>query len=58
MLGKLPPKDYLEGIEVKIRIARTVNCVQNLSRESGKKLARLGGTENKLRPIPRRRSGP
>jgi len=28
MLGVLPPKDPLEGIEVKIRIARMVNCVQ------------------------------
>lgn len=27
MLGALPPKDPLEGIEVKIRIARTVNSV-------------------------------
>ena len=28
MLGVLPPKDPLEGIEVKIRIARGVNYVQ------------------------------
>jgi len=28
MLGALPPKDPLEGIEVKIRIARAVNRVQ------------------------------
>ncbi len=28
MLGALPPKDPLEGIEVKIRIAKAVNCVQ------------------------------
>jgi hypothetical protein len=28
MLGVLPPKDPLEGIEVKIRIARAVNYVQ------------------------------
>jgi hypothetical protein len=27
-LGVLPPKDPLEGIEVKIRIARAVNYVQ------------------------------
>ena len=28
MLGALPPKDPLEGIEVKIRIAKAVNSVQ------------------------------
>jgi hypothetical protein len=28
MLGALPPKDPLEGIEVKIRIAKAVNNVQ------------------------------
>jgi len=28
MLGVLPPKDPLEGIEVKIRIAKAVNSVQ------------------------------
>jgi len=28
MLGAFPPKDPLEGIEVKIRIARAVNNVQ------------------------------
>ncbi len=28
MLGALPPKDPLEGIEVKIRIAKAVNLVQ------------------------------
>jgi len=28
MLGVLPPKDPLEGIDVKIRIARAVNYVQ------------------------------
>ncbi len=28
MLGALPPKDPLEGIEVKIRIAKAVNRVQ------------------------------
>lgn len=28
MLGALPPKDPLEGLEVKIRIAKTVNSVQ------------------------------
>jgi predicted nucleotidyltransferase len=32
--------------------------VYDLSRESAKKLARLGGTAKKLRPIPRRRSQP
>ena len=28
MLGALPPKDPLEGIEIKIRIAKAVNRVQ------------------------------
>jgi hypothetical protein len=28
MLGALPPEDPLEGIELKIRIAKAVNCVQ------------------------------
>lgn len=28
MLGALPPKDPLEGIEVKIRVAKAVNNVQ------------------------------
>jgi hypothetical protein len=28
MLGAMPPKDPLEGIEVKIRVAKTVNNVQ------------------------------
>lgn len=28
MLGAMPPKDPLEGIEVKIRIAKAVNRVQ------------------------------
>jgi hypothetical protein len=28
LLGALPPKDPLEGIEVKIRIAKAVNRVQ------------------------------
>ncbi len=28
MLGALPPKDPLEGIDLKIRIAKVVNCVQ------------------------------
>ncbi|MBE3111719.1 MAG: nucleotidyltransferase [Acidobacteria bacterium] len=32
--------------------------VSDLARESAKKLARLGGTAKKLRPIPRRRSEP
>ena len=27
-----------------------------IARESGKRLAKLGGTENQLKPIPRRRS--
>jgi len=26
-LGAFPPKDPLEGLEVKIKIARTLNCV-------------------------------
>jgi hypothetical protein len=28
MLGALPPKDPLEGIEIKIRVAKAVNNVQ------------------------------
>jgi Arc/MetJ family transcription regulator len=28
-----------------------------IARESARRLAELGGTENRLRPIPRRRSG-
>jgi len=28
MLGALPPKDPLEGIEVKVRVAKAVNHVQ------------------------------
>lgn len=28
MLGALPPKDPLEGIETKIRIAKAINSVQ------------------------------
>jgi hypothetical protein len=28
MLGALPPRDPLEGIEVKIRVAKAVNYVQ------------------------------
>lgn len=28
-----------------------------IARESAKRLARLGGTEQELRPIPRRRAG-
>ena len=32
MLGALPPKDPLEGIETKIRIAKAINSVQRSDR--------------------------
>lgn len=34
MHGALPPKDPLEGIEVKIRIAKAVNRVQRSDQEN------------------------
>jgi hypothetical protein len=56
MLGALPPRDPLEGIEVKIRMAHVLNGIRCTPREVARKLAKLGGTAKKLRPIPRRRS--
>lgn len=56
MLGALPPRDPLEGIEVKIRMAHVLNGIRCTPREAARKLAKLGGTAKKLRPIPRRRS--
>ena len=58
MLGAFPPKDPLEGIEVKIRMAHVFNGIKCTPQEAARKLAKLGGTAKKLRPIPRRRSGP
>jgi hypothetical protein len=58
MLGVLPPKDPLEGIDVKIRMAHVFNGIKCTPQEAARKLAKLGGTAKKLRPIPRRRSEP
>jgi len=56
MLGALPPKDPLEGIEVKIRMAHMLNGIRCTPQEAARKLAKLGGTAKDLLPIPRRRS--
>jgi len=58
MLGALPLKDPLEGIEVKIRLARVLNGIKCTPQEAARKLAKLGGTAKDLSPIPRRRSKP
>ena len=58
MLGVLPPKDPLEGIDVKIRMAHVFNGIKCTPQEAARKLAKLGGTAKKLRPIRRRRSEP
>jgi hypothetical protein len=58
MLGVLPPKDPLEGIDVKIRMAHVFNGIKCTPQEAARKLAKLGGPAKKLRPIPRRRSEP
>lgn len=44
----------LTGIKEKTRIVR-MGLEALVARESGKRLAKLGGTEKKLRRIPRRR---
>jgi Arc/MetJ family transcription regulator len=45
----------LTGIKEKTALVR-MGLEYLISRESAKRLARLGGTEKDLRPIPRRRS--
>lgn len=45
----------LTGIKEKTALVR-LGLEALIARESGKRLARLGGTEKDLRPIPRRRS--
>ena len=45
----------LTGIQEKTALVR-LGLEALIARESGKSLARLGGTEKELRPIPRRRS--
>lgn len=44
----------LTGIEEKTALVR-LGLEALIARESSKRLARLGGTEKNLRPIPRRR---
>ena len=44
----------LTGIQEKTSLVR-MGLEALIARESGKKLARLGGTEKALKPIPRRR---
>jgi Arc/MetJ family transcription regulator len=45
----------LTGIQEKTALVR-LGLEALIARESSKRLARLGGTEKELRPIPRRRS--
>jgi Arc/MetJ family transcription regulator len=45
----------MTGIKEKTALVR-LGLEALISLESGKRLARLGGTEKSLRPIPRRRS--
>jgi len=45
----------LTGIEEKTSLVR-LGLEALIARESGKRLAKLGGTEKKLKRIPRRRS--
>ena len=45
----------LTGIEEKTSLVR-LGLEALIARESGKRLAKLGGTEEKLKRIPRRRS--
>ncbi len=58
MLGALPPKDPLEGIEVKIRIANAVNGVKSSPQEIANILDRYRRAARNQRPIRRRRSRP
>jgi len=46
----------LTGIKEKTSLVR-LGLEALISRESAKRLAKLGGTEKKLEPIPRRRTG-
>lgn len=52
ILGKA---SELTGIKEKTALVR-MGLEALIARESAKRLARLGGTEKDLRPIPRRRS--
>jgi len=45
----------MTGIKEKTALVR-LGLEALIARESGKRLARLGGTEKELRPIPRRGS--
>ncbi len=44
----------MTGIKEKTRLVR-LGLESLIARESGKRLAKLGGTEKHLKPIPRRR---
>lgn len=46
----------LTGVKEKTALVR-LGLEALIALESAKRLARLGGTEDKLRPIPRRRTG-
>ncbi len=46
----------LTGVKEKTALVR-LGLEALIARESGKRLAKLGGTEKGLRPIPRRRPG-
>ncbi len=50
----LKKASQLTGIKEKTAVVR-LGLEALIARESGKRLARLGGTEKKLRPIRRRR---
>jgi Arc/MetJ family transcription regulator len=52
ILGKA---SELTGIKEKTALVR-IGLEALIARESAKRLAKLGGTEKNLRPIPRRRS--
>jgi predicted nucleotidyltransferase len=49
--------DFEKSLEEK-PLQKFEEIVLSIQREAAKKLAKLGGTAKKLRPIPRRRSGP
>jgi hypothetical protein len=58
MLGALPPKDPLEGIEVKIRVVKAVNTVQRSAAEDlspprrlMRKPSLINGPRNRTIPI-------
>ena len=52
LLGKA---SRLTGVKEKTSLVR-LGLEALIARESSKRLAKLGGTENNLRPIPRRKS--